>query len=831
MSQTVRVTIDGIELDVPAGTLVIRAAEKLGITIPRFCDHPLLDPVGACRQCLVEVEGQAKPFTSCTTTCTDGMVVKTHLTSDIAREGQEGQLEFLLINHPLDCPQCDKGGECPLQDQTLAHGPSDSRFVDQKRRFIKPIPISASVALDRERCVLCARCTRFSDQISGDRFIELFERGALEQVAIYEDEPYHSYFSGNVVQICPVGALTSTSYRFGARPFDLRSHDGICNQCSAGCNLRVDERRGQVQRQLARTNTSVNEMWNCDKGRYGYEFVAHPERLQAPAVRNELGNREQVSWTVALRRAADGLRAALDHGGPQAVGVLTGGRLADEDAYALGRFARDALGTDNIDFRLRPRAEELPILSAVAGTVSPTYADVENADVVVIAGLDTREEVPILHLRLRKAWRRSGQKVVVVGPALGGLEEIAWRWIPTAAGAEAAALAELAGGEAAGPAGNGEAPQLLDEVIAALVTAEAGLVLAGERLAASPGGLAAAAALARRRDHGFAWVPRRSGARGAVDAGLAPGLLPGGRRLDDPGPVAESWSRLPEAAGLDARGILDAAAAGTIKALYLVGVDPAADFEDPALAQAALEAVDTLIVQDLLPTRTSAAADVVLPAAAPHERVGSFPTGEGRRQPFTQAVPAAGLAQEDWDILRQLAQALGADFGWETAADVRREAAPLMEAADGAEGRVEASTGQWSAPAPAAARGDQDWPFAAVTVPRLIGEGTTLAGADELKRTARPLDAEINDADAQRLGIAPGEPIAITGPGGRVELPAQPTSAVAGGCVILPETAAVAAALAGGPEGGPARVRIEAAAGELASVGAAGEDQRDEGDS
>jgi NADH-quinone oxidoreductase subunit G len=282
MSDQVTVTIDGKDISVPKGTLVIRAAEQLGITVPRFCDHPLLDPVGACRQCMVEVEGQRKPFTACTTTCTDGMVVKTHLTSGVAARAQEGQLEFLLINHPLDCPQCDKGGECPLQDQTLVHGPPDTRLVDQKRRYDKPTPISAQIALDRERCVLCARCTRFSQEISGDPFIELFERGALEQVAIYEDEPYHSYYSGNVVQICPVGALTAASYRFRARPFDLRTTTGVCNHCSAGCNLRVDTRGGEVQRQLARTNMAVNEMWNCDKGRFGFEYVAHPDRLRSP---------------------------------------------------------------------------------------------------------------------------------------------------------------------------------------------------------------------------------------------------------------------------------------------------------------------------------------------------------------------------------------------------------------------------------------------------------------------------------------------------------------------------------------------------------------------
>ena len=294
-AETVTVTIDGIELAVPAGTLVIRAAEQVGVTIPRFCDHPLLDPVAACRQCLVEIEGMRKPMTACSTVVTDGMDVRTHLTSETAAVAQRAQLEFLLINHPLDCPQCDKGGECPLQDQALAHGPANSRFVDQKRSYVKPVAISPLIALDRERCVLCARCTRFAQQISGDPFIELFERGALEQVAIYEDDPYHSYFSGNIVQICPVGALTASTYRFRSRPFDLRSTSGVCNHCSAGCNLRVDTRRGHIQRQLAGENMAVNEMWNCDKGRFGFAWVDHEQRLRAPHTR---GHRRKSTLSV-----------------------------------------------------------------------------------------------------------------------------------------------------------------------------------------------------------------------------------------------------------------------------------------------------------------------------------------------------------------------------------------------------------------------------------------------------------------------------------------------------------------------------------------------------
>ncbi|HVM26061.1 MAG TPA: 2Fe-2S iron-sulfur cluster-binding protein, partial [Mycobacteriales bacterium] len=352
----VALTIDGFEVAVPKGTLVIRAAELLGIQIPRFCDHPLLDPVGACRQCIVEVEGQRKPLTACTTTVTEGMVVKTQLSSPVAKKAQEGTLELLLINHPLDCPVCDKGGECPLQNQTMTNGNAESRFRDVKRTFAKPIAISTQVLLDRERCVLCARCTRFQQQIAGDPFIELFERGALQQVAIYSDQPFESYFSGNTVQICPVGALTGAAYRFRARPFDLVSTPMVCEHCASGCALRTDHRRGKVLRRLAGDDPQVNEEWNCDKGRWAFTYASQPDRIVTPLVRDyDTGRLVETSWTEALERAARGLGYAKADGG---VGVLPGGRLTVEDAYAYSKFARTVLGTNDVDARVRPHSGE-----------------------------------------------------------------------------------------------------------------------------------------------------------------------------------------------------------------------------------------------------------------------------------------------------------------------------------------------------------------------------------------------------------------------------------------------------------------------------------------
>ncbi|MGZ4631594.1 MAG: 2Fe-2S iron-sulfur cluster-binding protein, partial [Actinomycetes bacterium] len=340
----VTVSIDGFEVQVPKGTLVIRAAELIGIQVPRFCDHPLLDPVGACRQCLVEVEGQPKPLASCTTTVSDGMVVKTQLTSAVADKAQRGVMELLLINHPLDCPVCDKGGECPLQNQAMSNGGAESRFEGVKRTFPKPINISSQVLLDRERCVLCARCTRFSAQVAGDPFIEMLERGALQQVGIYESAPFQSYFSGNTVQICPVGALTGAAYRFRSRPFDLVSTPSTCEHCASGCSIRTDHRRGKVLRRLAGDDPQVNEEWNCDKGRWAFQYATAQDRLTTPLVRDEDGTLVPTSWAEALQIAADGLAAARG-----AAGVLVGGRATFEDAYAYAKFARVALGTNDVD--------------------------------------------------------------------------------------------------------------------------------------------------------------------------------------------------------------------------------------------------------------------------------------------------------------------------------------------------------------------------------------------------------------------------------------------------------------------------------------------------
>ena len=407
----VSLTIDGVQVSVPKDTLVIRAAEQIGVAIPRFCDHPLLAPVGACRQCLVDVpdagngRGFPKPQASCTLPVSEGMVVETQATSKVAAKAQEGIMEFLLINHPLDCPVCDKGGECPLQNQAMSNGRGETRFEGVKRTFPKPINISAQVLLDRERCVLCARCTRFSEQIAGDPFIALVERGALQQVGIYEKEPFESYFSGNTIQICPVGALTSAEYRFRSRPFDLVSTPAVAEHDACGAAIRVDHRRGKVMRRLAGNDPEVNEEWITDKDRFAFGYAQRPDRLSYPMVRDEDGSLRPASWPEAFAVAARGLRAA------GASAVLTGGRVTAEDAYAYAKFARVALGTHDVDFRARPlSAEEEAFLASEVVLRSPvSHRDLESATTVVLAGLEPEDEAGTIFLRLRKASRTGHQ--------------------------------------------------------------------------------------------------------------------------------------------------------------------------------------------------------------------------------------------------------------------------------------------------------------------------------------------------------------------------------------------------------------------------------------
>ncbi|MFF3299217.1 NADH-quinone oxidoreductase subunit G [Streptomyces sp. NPDC002908] len=762
----VTLTIDGIEISVPKGTLVIRAAELLGIEIPRFCDHPLLDPAGACRQCIVEVEGQRKPMASCTITCTDGMVVKSQITSPVAEKAQKGVMELLLINHPLDCPVCDKGGECPLQNQAMSHGGAESRFDGQKRTFEKPVPISTQVLLDRERCVLCARCTRFSNQVAGDPMIELIERGALQQVGTGEGDPFESYFSGNTIQICPVGALTSAAYRFRSRPFDLVSSPSVCEHCAGGCATRTDHRRGKVMRRLAANDPEVNEEWLCDKGRFGFRYAQQRDRLTTPLVRNADGVLEPASWPEALEAAAAGLSAARGR-----TGVLTGGRLTVEDAYAYSKFARVALDTNDIDFRARVHSgEEADFLAArVAGRgrdldgSGVTYTSLEKAPAVLLAGFESEEEAPGVFLRLRKAHRKHGQRTFALAShASRGLEKAGGTLLPAAPGTETEWLDALAGG--VGLDGEGA-------VAAEALRAEGAVIVVGERLAGVRGALTAALRTAAATGAALVWIPRRAGERGALEAGALPSVLPGGRPATDPRArqeVASAWgvAELPSRFGRDTGQIVEAAATGELGALLVAGVDPE-DLPDPARALQALDEVGFLVSLELRPGAVTERADVVLPVAAVPEKPGTFLNWEGRARMFEAALKPEQLPRTlcptDARVLHMLADALGVSLALPDLRAARRE----LDRLGGREGGHAEDPRATSRPVPRP--GDGEAVLAGHRM--LLDRGRLQEGDEALAGTRHASVARLSPATAAESGVKDGDLLAVSGPAGSTELP------------------------------------------------------------
>jgi NADH-quinone oxidoreductase subunit G len=765
----VTLSIDGKEVTVAKGTLIIRAAEELGVEIPRFCDHPLLEPVAACRQCYVKVEGQRKLMTSCSTPAADGMVVSTQFTDEEVRGAQASVLEFLLINHPLDCPVCDRGGECPLQDQALAYGPGESRYIEAKRTYRKPLPLSPLVNLDRERCVLCARCTRFCDEISGDRFIELFDRGAAEQVAIAPGEDFRSPFSGNTIQICPVGALTASTYRFAARPFDIKSGDTICPHCACGCNMKVDLRRGEVVRHLASDNSDVNEAWLCDKGRFAFSFPDRPNRLTTPLLRER--GLEPVSFAEALGAIAEWCR-------DRRVAILAGGRLSDEDAYALSKLARAVFGTNDVDSRVAggdPGAVDAEALMARGMPV--TYKDVERAKAIVLVGLDAEQELPIIHLRIRKAARR-GAGVFVVHPRRTRLWDVA-EHVPCRPGEEAAVLAGLA--DAAEHSPEGRLGSALRDA------ADSGIVLAGPRLLETPGAVEAAMNLADDVGARFGLLCRRANDRGALRAGLHPSLLPGGRRIEDEDQRAQievAWGTLlPADPGRDARAIMEACRDREIDVLFLVGADPLVDFPDRSLAGHALGNVPYKVVVDISAAAMAIYADAMLPAAPYLEKDGHYTDWEGRSQRLRPVRNPQGLARSEWEMFQELSEMAGRDMGFHSLDDLHEEMARLLVPSAAAEVTL-ARRGQ---PPDGAGTAAEDGGLVLFTYPLLVDEGALSVGADRLKDALEePPFVEVHPSDASRLGITEGAAVRLRTAAGEAEVPARVTDGIVPGCVFVP---------------------------------------------
>jgi NADH-quinone oxidoreductase subunit G len=666
-------TLDGREVQARKGDLLIAAAERAGTFIPRFCYHPRMASVGVCRMCLVEVSGPRGPSLqpSCFIEVQDGMTVDT--TSARVKKAQDGVLEFLLINHPLDCPVCDKGGECPLQDQTLAYGPGESRFVEEKRHFAKPIPISELVLLDRERCIQCSRCVRFADEIAGEAQIDFIGRGEQLEIGIFPELPFTSYFSGNTVQICPVGALTATPYRFAARPWDLDQVESTCTTCAVGCRVAVQSSSNRVTRLLGIDSDPVNQGWLCDKGRFASDAVNSEERLVEPLVR-KAGELVPASWHEALQVVADRLREALDGSGAGGVGVLGGARLTNEGAYAWTKLAKGVLRTDSVDAQL---GDGLPA-EIVAALPRATIDEMATASTVLVLSGDLREELPVLFLRLRGAVTGDKTSLVEIAPRATSLTSCAAASLRVRPGEVLTAAAALAG--------DAEPPDSIgrDELaeVRRLLAADRLVVVLGRPSLAEAGELVAEAAQVLHRGFPNArFLPalRRGNVQGAIDMGMAPGMLPGrvslegGRRWFE-----HAWGGLPDARGRDTTAILQSAAGDAretgggapIGALVLLGADPLHDFPDADLAARALEGAGFVVAVASAPDAVTERADVVLPAAEAHERPGTTTNLEGRISRLGQKLVPPGQAWPDWMIAAELAVHLGADLGFDSAAAV-----------------------------------------------------------------------------------------------------------------------------------------------------------------
>jgi NADH-quinone oxidoreductase subunit G len=619
--QPVELTINGQTVKAEPGRLLIDVAEEMGIFVPRFCYHPGMKSVAVCRMCLVQVEGQGKLLPACATPVAEGMNVNT--ATEEPAGAQEDMLEFLLINHPLDCPICDRAGECPLQDQTYRHGPGSTRYVEEKRTYEKALEISNLVVLDRERCVLCWRCVRFSDEIAGDRFIQLVDRGDGTQILNFHDDPFDSYFSGNTIQICPVGALTSKPYRFVSRPWDLETAPSVCNYCSVGCPITNEAREGSLVRCQALPNERVNDFWICDKGRFGYHHVDSKDRLEMPLVRGESDEFTSESWGVAVDKIAEATK-------DKKVGVIAGGHLTTEDAFAISKLARGPLGTADIDSRIQDAGAPYE-LALDTGPVAGSTATIENlkaAKTIVWVGPDPKETLPVLYLHLHTTVREGDCKLVVLSQRTTSLDVFAGKVIRTGPDNDGLAdlKAELGEGDAVfcwSPSSIGRDDDAFVRNYFALA-AESGAKLLV--------------------------CPPHAGSQGMIDMGVHPALDSGYRPVETP--------------GRDTRAILQAAADGELDALLIFGADVIADFPDAGLARRALESNVFTAVVELFPTETALHADVVLPSVAYAEREGTFTNLERRLQKLEKLKQAPGSALEPWKACQLIARALGEDWGW-----------------------------------------------------------------------------------------------------------------------------------------------------------------------
>jgi NADH-quinone oxidoreductase subunit G len=725
----VSISINGRQVDARKGELIIAAADRSGDFIPRFCYHPRMKAVGMCRQCLVEVEGPRGPMmvVSCMTPVADGQVVRTE--TEQVKRAQEGILELLLANHPLDCPVCDKGGECPLQDQAFSHGPGESRYVEEKRHYEKPIAISDLVYLDRERCILCDRCTRFASDVAGDPLISFTHRGNNTQVLTFPDEPFSSYFSGNTVQICPVGALTAKPYRFKARPWDLEESESTCTTCAVGCRTSVQSSRDQLLRYQGIDDDDVNWGWLCDRGRFNFESINADARVETPLMKSANGL-EPASWNTALEAAARSIRLAISSRGVDSVAIIGGSRLANEDARAWARLA-DSLGITQRDAQL-----DDGLSSEIFGLPQASINDAAAATTVVLLAPDLKEELPVLYLRLRDAATKRGVRIVEFSTKSSGMTPYVWKSIPFEPGAQAAAVR--------GALGDSEIAAQFAKGNVVVVLGRANLAESADFTAQAYNALAAGVA-------GLRVLPvlRRGNVRGALSAGLAP------------------------TSGADTQSILRAAADGQIECLVLLGADPVNDVPDVDLARRGMAGARSIVALDTFLTASSSIADIVLPVAAYAERTGSTTNIEGRISCLSQQVTARGTSRPDWMVATELSMRLDCDLQIGSLTDLATDAHPVTP--------VETMTTQG-----VTAPDRNSYDFRLVVSRKMYDRAVGTANSPALAQLGVGTAVHLNPRDIERLGATAGREVRVSTTRTSLILPVRADDGVSKGTAWIP---------------------------------------------
>ena len=861
LETAVAISVNGAEVAAAQGQLLIDACEQAGVYIPRFCYHPRMRSVGMCRMCLVEVDTGRGPALqpSCMVEVSEGMTVETE--SPASQKAQEGVLEFLLVNHPLDCPVCDKGGECPLQDQTMAFGPGESRFVEPKRHFAKPIPISSQVYLDRERCILCDRCTRFASEVAGDPLIHFMDRGSTTEVNTFPDAPFSSYFSGNTVQICPVGALTASPYRFKARPWDLAESDSTFPN-PMGDRIVVESSRDQILRYQGMDSDAVNWGWLSDRDRFSFQASSHPDRLSEPLMRDDAGNLAPAAWNAALDAAAGMVAAAVETLGPQSVAVIGGAHLTCEAQYAWAKLAKAVWGTDNVDAQLDDGLDAEVVLGLPRATIDQACA---AGGTVILVAADPKEELGTLYLRLRPAVESGEVTLLEITPTATGLSDVAARSLRVLPGDAPVVFETLLADDPIAHARSSGTPEdgklgitavsdiaALNELlrkkagdadVEANADSEKGVgegsgagggagdkspltvIFGRSSLAESPDVIASVTAqIAEAYPHArFLPALRRGNVHGALEMGLAPGLLPGRTPLDGDGNWYRSiWGSVPAEKGSDTASIIAKAAAGEIAVLVCLGADPVSDFPNKQLIREALAVGTSIIAIDAFPNSTVEEASIVLPAAAFGEREGTHMNLEGRLSPVTKQVNPPGTARSDWMIATELARRGGIEWDFASSEDIWEEIAEIVpkfknisgeavhnapdgllvggadgtgsQAADssqatGADSRGITGSGtatsiHFDIPTPEPTPHDR-YAFRLVVNRTLYDNGSLVSHCPSLAPLAEPATARLNPAAVRELGISDGDTVSVASTANTITIPVKSDIRVPEGVVVV----------------------------------------------